>query len=99
VTIPTSTLDHHARYHRLEERSSDCRRTLRELSQIVSNLISHSAENREPFLLGTLHNRGIFKVAMDGHRFARKNRAAFLGVVANSEDIVELLAGEFIHVL
>jgi len=72
---------------------------VRELSQIVSNLISHSAESREPFLLGTLHYRGIFKVAMDGDRVARKNRAAFLGVVANRQNVIESLAGEFVNAL
>jgi hypothetical protein len=78
---------------------SDYRQPLRELSQIVSNLISHPTKNCESFLLGTQDDRGIFKVAMDGDRFARKDRAAFLGVVAHSEDIFELLTREFIYAL
>jgi hypothetical protein len=40
----------------------------------------------------------VFKVVMEGHTLAWKNRAALFGVVANREDIIEMQADEFVHV-
>jgi hypothetical protein len=73
--------------------------SIRKLFQIISNLIPHSAEYRESFLLGTLYRGGIFKTAMDGNRFAGVEWTAFLRVVADGKDVIELLAGEFIDAL
>ena len=68
-------------------------------SQILSDLVANASEYGEPLLLGTLQSGGVFKVVVDGNRLAREDRAAFLCVVADGQDVVELLPGEFIDAL
>jgi hypothetical protein len=70
-----------------------------ETLQILPNLVTDTPESSEPLLFGTLQGGRVFKVAMDGNRFTRKNRAALFGVVADGQDVVQVLAGEFIDAL
>jgi hypothetical protein len=62
-----------------------------EISQILPDLVADTAKEREPFLLGTLQSRGIFKVVMDGDGLSVENRAALFGVVADGQDVIELV--------
>jgi hypothetical protein len=68
---------------------------LHESTQALSDLIPHFSEHRElPIRRGRSR---VFKAMMKSLRAPWKYRARFLCVIADGEDIVELLAREFIH--
>lgn len=68
-------------------------------AEIVPQLLPNLTEKDEPFLFGTLQRGRIFEVLVNRYGLARKHWAAFLGVVAHRQDVIERLAGEFIHAL
>ena len=70
----------------------------RKAPQIFPDLIANALEHGEP-LLRTLHGGGVLKVVMDRDGLAGKKRAALFGVVTHGQDVIELLAGEFIGAL
>jgi len=57
--------------------------------------------NPSPNLISNLAERGfvgwIFKGPVKPLRFSRKNRADFVSVVADRDDLIEFLASEFIN--
>jgi len=63
--------------------------------QSISNLISHFTE--DAVLLIRRGKRRVIKTLMEPLPATGKYRARLLRVVADSEDICELLAREFIH--
>ena len=71
----------------------------RKASQIIPDLIADTAEEREPFRFGTLESCGVFEIAVDHSGLAGKQRAALFGVVTYGQNIIELLAREFVHAL
>jgi hypothetical protein len=73
----------------------DLRFLANEPAQSLSNLISHFSKDYElPIRRG---GGRIFKTPMESPTATGKYRARFLCAVADGEDVVELLAGEFIH--
>jgi hypothetical protein len=62
-------------------------------------LAPHTAANSQPFFFGADEGRRIFKVVMKLFRRAEKHGAAFAGVVADGDNVIEPLARKFIDVL
>src|ERR1035438_1867555 len=67
-------------------------------AQVFADLVAHVAEEREAVYFAAGERGGVFEGVMQGDG-SGKERAAIFGVVANSEDVIELLALEFVDVL
>jgi len=70
-----------------------------ELSQVAAQLVSHTAEQSEPLFFGAGKGRRVLKIVMQFLRLAKVHWASFAGVVANSNNVVELLCSKFLDVL
>ena len=70
-----------------------------ELPQIAAQLVSHTPEQSEPLFFGAGKGRRILEIVMQFLRIAKVHRASFAGVVANSNNVVELLCSKFFDVL
>ena len=70
---------------------------LDELSQECSELVAHAAEFRPPFLFRARDGGRVCQAPMDALRVGRKDRAAFPGVVADGNHIIERLPRELVH--
>lgn len=57
----------------------------------------HTAEQRQSLLLGSSGRGRVLEGMMEPVRMARIDRAAFLRVVANGEQVIETPTSEFIH--
>ena len=75
--------------------SQNLRLAAQKLLQSISNLISYLPEDSE--LLIRRGSGRVFKTLMESPPATGKYRARFLSVVADGEDVVELLACKFIH--
>ena len=64
----------------------------REGLEVFAEFIADAAEEGEPFLFGALQRGGVFEVAVYGDGVAGKDRAAFLGVVADGQNVIEMPA-------
>jgi len=74
-------------------------RQLKKTSQILPNLVTDPAERGEPLFFGPIESGGILEVVVNPRRLTWKNRAAFLGVVTDRQNIIEVLVGELVHTL
>ncbi len=67
-----------------------------ELAEVRPELIADTAEFRQPPFFRALYGGRIFKAPVNAFSASVENRATFLGVVAHSDDAVEVLPGEFL---
>lgn len=67
--------------------------------KIFSESFTNASECGESLLFRTLHGGWVFKVLMDCDGLAGKMRAALFSVVADGQDVIKLLASEFVNVL
>lgn len=63
----------------------------------IPDLITHLAEFGLAVLVGTLHRCGIFEGPMQMLASAGENRAQFHSVIADRDDVIELLPRELIN--
>ena len=71
----------------------------REAAQVRPYLIADLPEYPQSNRFGALRGSRVLEILMEPVRVAGKDRAGFFGVIADSEDIVERLVGEFVHSL
>jgi len=69
---------------------------IRKRSEILANLVPHAAENGNSLVFGTMHGGGVFKVVMDGDGLPGKDGAGLFGVVANGQNVIEMLPAELL---
>jgi hypothetical protein len=67
--------------------------------EVVAQLVPSGSEECDPLRFRTLERRWIVEVFVNHDGLAGKEWAAFLGVVTEGQNIVERLAGEFVHAL
>src|SRR5579859_837836 len=72
---------------------------LGEGSEVLSYLISHGAKQGKLLVVRAMKGRGILETLVHCHRRASKHRTGFARVVTDSENVVELLVSEVVHVL
>src|ERR1700730_13964324 len=65
----------------------------------LMNLVPRRTECSQPHAVRSFHRRGIFKRPVEARSPRRKHGTAFLGVIADGDDVVELLAAEFVDML
>ena len=70
-----------------------------ELPQVAAQLVSHTPEQSEPSFFGAGQGRRVLEIVMQLSRFAKVHWASFAGIVANSNNIVELLCSKFFDML
>src|ERR1035437_9033625 len=70
-----------------------------EFGEAVGDLVADSAELGEAVGLVAGGGGGVFKAPVNAARLEGEDRAAFFGVVAHGDHVVEGLAGEVIDVL
>ncbi len=67
-------------------------------TEIAPDLIADIAEQSELIFGRSMEGGRIFKALVDGDR-TREHRAGFFRVIADRQDVVEVLSGEFVDVL
>lgn len=73
-------------------------RHLVEFSQPLANFITHPAKDCQPkFVIADVGGRRVFKTLVNANRVAGKYGAAFLGVVADGNNVIEMLPDEFVN--
>ena len=60
-------------------------------------MIANAPEFGHPLLFCALNGSRIFKAPVNALGGGGENRATLLGVVANGDDIIEMLPGEFLN--
>ena len=71
----------------------------RKVGKIPPQFVANAAKHSDPFIASALCLGRVLETVVNSHGLAGKDRAAFLGVVANGEHVIELLAGEFVDPL
>ena len=68
-------------------------------AKVASHLIPNATKECEPLVFRTPQRSRVFKILVNRHGPAREDRAAFLGIVTDGENVVERLAGELVYAL
>jgi hypothetical protein len=66
-------------------------------AKVAPYLIPNTTKECEPLASRTLQRCRIFKILVNRHGPAGENRTAFLGIVADGENVVERLACELVY--
>ena len=69
------------------------------LLQIVANFVPHPSKHDQALLLRAFTGRRVSEGLVKAFCLAREGRAALSGVIANRQDVIELLALELVDVL